>query len=126
MQTTKPTHLVTGSEAEFRACEYLTQQGLQLKQANYRCKMGEIDLIMRDNDYYVFIEVRYRRQDSHGDGAASINTHKQQKLIRAAQQYLQTHELTEKVMCRFDVISLDAATTDNKIEWIKDAFWVEW
>jgi putative endonuclease len=78
-----------GQQAEQQAAEFLTQQGLTPLQRNYRCRSGEIDLIMRGREGLVFVEVRFRRHMSFGGAAASVDRNKQQKLLRAAQHYLQ-------------------------------------
>lgn len=114
-----------GAEQEQLVCDYLTKQGLQLLTQNYNCKMGEIDLIMLDGDFYVFVEVRFRSRADFGGGSASVDKHKQKKLIRTATYYLQQNQLLDKVPCRFDVVSV---TDDKKtkFQWIKDAFWVQY
>lgn len=115
-----------GAQAEDLACQYLNQQGLQLVARNYRCKLGEIDLIMRDKDYLVFVEVRYRKQMGFGSNLESVNYFKQQKLIKATRYYLQTHNLYNTQACRFDVVALTKQTGEFKLEWIKDAFQVSY
>lgn len=105
-----------GREAENLAATFLQGQGLRLVARNYRCRMGEIDLIMEQDGTLVFVEVRMRRSAGFGGAAASITAHKQRKLIHAAQHYLQ--QQTRQPPCRFDALLLDGDT----IEWIKDAF----
>lgn len=106
-----------GREAEQRAEQYLQAQGLAPVTRNYLCRMGEIDLVMRDGPALVFVEVRLRRHRGFGDALASVDARKQQRLIRAAQHYLQRHPWDGP--CRFDVVGLDA---QNRISWIRDAF----
>jgi len=106
----------SGAQAEDSAAEFLERQGLKLVERNYRCRMGEIDLIMDDRATRVFVEVRLRRNRDFGGAAESITQSKQGKLIRAAQYYLQ--QLPKQPPCRFDAVLLDGF----KIEWIKDAF----
>jgi len=115
----------TGQFAEDEACKYLLQQGMRFIMRNYRCRMGEIDLIFRDETDVVFVEVRYRKSAHFGDGAESVNYFKQQKLIRAAALYIQRYSVA--LPCRFDVISV-APGLDKKLhfEWIKSAFETEW
>lgn len=114
-----------GQAAEQQAANYLSRHGLQLIQRNYQCRMGEIDLIMRDKNCLVFVEVRYRHQDSHGHGVETVTFMKQKKLIRTASFYLQQKNLWEKVPCRFDVVAI--ANAENRdILWIKDAFQVQY
>lgn len=113
-----PKHLTDGKAAEQLAATFLHQNGLTLVEQNFRCPYGEIDLIMRDDDTLVFVEVRLRGNNHFGGAAMSITRSKQEKLSRAAARYLQTHGNTK---CRFDVVlmhKIDIAT----IEWIKNAF----
>lgn len=107
----------TGISAESRAEDHLTQQGLCLVQRNYRCKSGEIDLIMTHNEYLVFVEVRYRQQSNFGSAVESVTQSKQRKLISAAQHFLLTSGRDQP--CRFDIIGIDSGT---QITWLKDAF----
>ncbi|MCC6916797.1 YraN family protein, partial [Nitrosomonas sp.] len=80
-----------GSDAEQRAAIFLQQQKLTLLESNYRCRFGEIDLIMQEGNTVVFVEVRMRSGNRFGGAAASITTAKQLKLIRAARHYLAMH-----------------------------------
>lgn len=114
-------HLATGKQAELLACRYLQQQGLSLQQKNYSCKAGEIDLIMRERDLLVFVEVRFRKNSHFGNGAESITHHKRRKLITTARYYLQ-QLAGSPVACRFDVISISGPAQAPAIDWIKDAF----
>lgn len=108
-----------GAEAERWALRYLQQQGLRLVAQNYRSRFGEIDLMMREGAVLVFIEVRLRRQSGFGGAAASIDHHKQQRLIRTAQQYLSTQVHTPA--CRFDALIMEDAQGRN-VQWLKNAF----
>nr|WP_124949791.1 YraN family protein [Sulfuriferula thiophila] len=105
-----------GAAAEQTAADYLTQQGLVLVERNFRCRLGEIDLIMRDGQTLVFIEVRQRASQQFGGAAGSIDGRKQQKLIATAQQYLA--RLGKTPPCRFDALLLQG----QSMEWIRDAF----
>ena len=117
--STLPPHLAAGQKGEDRACRFLEQQGLQLITRNYSCRMGEIDLIMQDQRFLVFVEVRYRSSHVYGGSAMSVTRTKQQKIIRAALFYLQQKRLYNKVPCRFDVLAI---TGEERVEWIKNAF----
>ncbi len=108
-----------GSAAEQHAATFLQQQKLTLLERNYRCRFGEIDLIMQEGDALVFVEVRMRSSDRFGGAAASITATKQAKLIRAARHYLAGQD--DDLPCRFDAI-LISGTQENDIEWIKNAF----
>lgn len=110
-----------GQDAEQCACDYLQQQGLKLVTKNFRCKLGEIDLVMHDANVLTFIEVRCRNNTDFGSGAETINYKKRTKIIKTAQHYLQKYNLLEKTACRFDVVSIEAHQ-QLKIEWIKNAF----
>ncbi len=109
-----------GAQAEIRAEKFLQQQGLVTQAKNYRCKPGEIDLIMMHSNELIFIEVRLRNHSQFASAAESITIRKQRKIIKAAQYYLQEMKLTETANCRFDVIAFN----DNfsPPEWIKNAF----
>ncbi len=107
----------TGNMAEDHVLNYLTAQGLQLVIRNYSCKAGEIDLIMRDGEQLVFVEVRYRALTSFGSALESVTPTKQRRLIITAQYYLQ--QTRQMPACRFDVV---AVGPDRRTQWIKDAF----
>ena len=109
---------LVGDEAEQTAQRYLEQRGLNLLQKNYQKKVGEIDLIMQDGDFTVFVEVRYRDNNEHGGSVCSINHNKQRKIIRAAQCYIQEIDDVE-LPCRFDIVGIEG---QDQIEWIQDAF----
>lgn len=109
-----------GQEIEQLACQYLTRNGLKLIQKNVRCRLGEIDLIMLDGATVVFVEVRYRQTNSHGGPLESITEHKKNKIFRAAQYYLQTAHLVDKVPVRFDVLAV-SGETPRQMTWIKQA-----
>lgn len=105
----------TGQIGEDQALAYLQQQGLHLLERNFRCKGGEIDLIMQDGKVLVFVEVRMRSDSKFGGAAASVGSAKQKRLIIAAQIYLQRHSMPPP--CRFDVIAFD----DKQMTWLKNA-----
>jgi putative endonuclease len=108
-----------GAQAEQWAAQHLQQQGLKPIAQNYRGRFGEIDLIMQDGPSLVFIEVRLRRNPDFGGAAASIDSRKQQRIIRTAQQYLAG--LNHIPPCRFDVVLMDDAQGHN-VQWLRNAF----
>ena len=110
-------HLQRGSDTENLACNYLQVNGLQFVQKNYRIRTGEIDLIMRDGNVLIFVEVRYRKSQRYGGALHSIDPRKQARIIRTAQHYLQYRAPDAQV--RFDVVAVEG---DNGIQWIKNAF----
>lgn len=113
----KAAHLQRGENSEHLACKHLQANGLKLLQQNYRLRTGEIDLIMRDGNIIVFIEVRYRKSQRYGGALLSIDARKQARIIRTAQHYLQYR--APEAQARFDVIAIEG---DNGIQWIKNAF----
>ncbi len=110
-----------GNEAELIACDYLVLCGLKLIKRNFRCRLGEIDLIMQDADELVFIEVRYRQSNEFGGAIGSIDKHKCQKMIKTAFYYLQQKRCCDDKACRFDVMIIHSMHF-KRVEWIKDAF----
>lgn len=111
---------VLGQRGERKAESFLKRQGLSCLKRNYTCRMGEIDLIMQQDDALVFVEVRLRSRRGYGDGADSIDAAKRRKLVLAARHYLMKHPQRGEMPCRFDVISLDGDT--DSITWIPNAF----
>lgn len=112
----------TGKHAEDLACQYLNQQGLHLLERNFNSRFGEIDLVMRDRDTTVFIEVRFRQHDDIVDPLSSIDHRKQLKLIRTARYYLQQQPRSDLSPARFDVIAITVQGGQHRIQWIKNAF----
>ncbi len=108
-----------GAEAEQRAAQFLQRRGLMLLHKNYRCRLGEIDLIMRDGATVVFVEVRLRSRSDFGGPAASIGATKQTRLRRTAEHYLST--LRHTPPCRFDAVLL-RSREPAQVEWIRNAF----
>lgn len=112
---------VRGRRAEDLACRYLERQGLRLLERNYRCARGEIDLIMQHGESLVFVEVRYRRSNTFGSGAESVDQRKQFRLIETALHYIQKRNAAGRPS-RFDVISVSPGTPEDNIDWIPNAF----
>ena len=117
--------LTIGKSAEEYAKQYLQRQGLTLVGQNYRCKYGEIDLIMQDKKTTVFVEVRFRKSQRFGSGAETVDYHKQRKLLATAAHFLQSHADAAKRPCRFDVLSLTTSPTQSQeaydVQWIANA-----
>ena len=85
---------------------------------NFRCRMGEVDLIARDGDYLVFVEVKYRSSEEAGGPLAAVNGAKRRTISRVARFYLLTHYHTMDIACRFDVVGFYGPL----IQWLKNAF----
>jgi putative endonuclease len=111
-----------GVAAEERALRYLLEQGLRLIARNYRCRLGEIDLVMLDDATLALVEVRYRSREDFGGAIASVTWRKQRSLICAAKHLLATRQELRRFAARFDVVALDGARDCPQIRWIRNAF----
>jgi len=119
-----------GREAERLAEKYLLAQGLELVERNFLCRHGEIDLIMLQQGTLIFVEVRRRRSSRFARAAATVDRHKQDKLVRAAGIYLGRRRQFRNHTTRFDVLAIDDSGTDSSasiggeitIQWLPDAF----
>ncbi len=100
-----------GKSAEDAAAALLLNKGMTILERNFRLKLGEIDLIAKDKDEVVFVEVRSRASSAFGGAAASVGSAKRRKLIKAAQVWLQTRSYDGP--CRFDVVALDAGRAEH-------------
>jgi len=119
----RPTAIALGSRWEGVALEHLLANGLTLVDRNFRCRMGEIDLVMRTSSLLVFVEVRYRKKNRYASAAESVDLHKQRKLAQAAAVFIGRHPQYRQHVVRFDVVAFDA-TPDNQctLQWLQDAF----
>ena len=106
----------TGLRGEMQAARYLRRQGMRVLARRYRTPHGEIDLIARDGEYLVFVEVKTRPRGVIGEGAQAVGADKRRHLAFAAQYYMKTHGLTDKA--RFDVIEITA----SGLRHLKNAF----
>ena len=111
-----------GLLGEELALEHLQAHGLKLVARNYRCKLGELDLVMLDGATLVLIEVRSRSSNDYGGAAASVTWDKQRRLSRAAEHLLMKRADLKRYAARFDVVAITAEGTDAKVDWIKRAF----
>lgn len=115
---------VLGRRAEDVACRHLEARGLRLLERNYRCRAGEIDLVMLDGATLALVEVRSRSTSAHGDAASTVGARKQQRFIRAARHLLLTRPDYRRLAARFDVVAIDSSSSGEppRITWIRDAF----
>lgn len=112
-----------GGNAERRALKFLQKNGLILISKNFRCRLGEIDLVMLDGCCVVIVEVRYRKNGHFASAAESVDRRKQGKLVRTAAMFLGRQPKYSSHPVRFDVIAFDQVQDrDCKLQWIKDAF----
>src|SRR5688572_14129154 len=107
-----------GEPAEELAAAFLEREGLRILERNYRCKLGEIDLVAKSGATTIFVEVRARASEAFGGAAASITAAKRARIIRAARHYLTRHK--SEPACRFDVVLVRGA--EQRIEWLPGAF----
>ena len=114
-----PARRLDGPAAEARACRHLEARGLRLVTRNFRCRRGEIDLVMEEGETLVFVEVRYRHDTRFGRAEETVGRAKQARLLAAAALYLQ-REPTR--VARFDVVAIHPGGGGFRVEWIRDAF----
>jgi putative endonuclease len=106
-----------GARAEALAARHLASHGLEIVARNVRSRFGEIDLVARDGDVLVFVEVRLRRSSAFGGAGASITAAKRARLVKAAEGYLAGLRLVPA--CRFDAVLLDDLD-GGRVEWLRD------
>ncbi len=112
-----------GARLEQLALDRLQDAGLTLLARNFRCRVGEIDLVMLDRGCLVFVEVRYRKPNRFASALESIDVHKQRKLAKAALFFLGRHRAFRNHTVRFDVVAFDGPAPDRyTLQWLKDAF----
>ncbi len=112
-----------GQRAEDIACDFLRARGLEILERNFRRKLGELDIVARAGDVLVIVEVRCRASVRFGGAAASVDGRKQQRLVRAAAQFLQQRRNFSHLRVRFDVISVsETGLTPPRVEWFQHAF----
>lgn len=116
--TGKASRRAVGASYEEQAARYLEKQGYRILERNFFSRYGEIDLIAKDGDTLVFIEVKYRSSIAAGDPAEAVTEKKQGRIRKTAQYYLCRHRISEDIPCRFDV----AAVLGSQIRLIKNAF----
>jgi putative endonuclease len=112
-----------GRAAEAIAARFLASHGLEIVMRNFRRRLGEIDLVARDNNVLVIVEVRTRSTQKYGGAAASVDWRKRTRIVRAARLLLSKHAAYTRMRIRFDVIVvLNALAEDPRVQWIKHAF----
>jgi len=115
----KTAHLTSGKNAEDTAHQFLQEQGLRPIGRNFRCKLGELDLLMRDGRALVIVEVRYRKTSRYGTAAETVTAAKQSRIIAATHYFLSRSPQYKDCPIRFDVVALSGG---GAINWIKNAF----
>lgn len=89
---------------------------------NYTCRLGELDLVMRDHEFVVIVEVKFRAHGALVSGPESVTTVKQARLVRAATHFLQSRPDLQALPVRFDLLSVTEKASQQQIDWIRDAF----
>ena len=114
----------TGKIGEDYTASLLENRGWQILERNYHSRYGEIDIIARDGQYIVFVEVKTRRSTGLTHPLAAVTKAKQQKLIKTALLYLSEHPEAQSLDCRFDVagVTTDSAGTVLHMDYIENAF----
>ncbi|MGB5217816.1 MAG: YraN family protein [Smithella sp.] len=115
------TRIVTGKKGEMIAADYLKKNGYDILEINFRCPLGEIDIIARDKEDLVFLEVKTRRSDDLGYPEEAVDRKKQKKISRLADYYLQTKKLIN-TPARFDVVAVTMSESSIEVKLIKNAF----
>src|SRR5271157_3252850 len=112
----------TGTIGEKLAADFLTEQGYEIIETNYRCKEGEVDIIAKDGDVLVFIEVRAKNSRTFGSPEESITARKKEHLKNVAARYQETHDcLLQQPRIDFVAVELDTGGNPRRIEVIKNA-----
>ena len=114
-----------GLEGENLACEALERRGYTIVARRYRTSHGELDIVARDGEYLVFVEVKAREGGSFGEPEEAVTLQKQQRMVWMATDYLARRGGPE-VPCRFDVVGVNSCTTPPTITVIPDAFRPDW
>lgn len=107
-----------GSRYEENAARFLTEKGYIILEKNFRCRMGEIDLIGKSEGYLCFIEVKYRSSSGYGFPSEAVDNRKRRRIVRTALSYMNYHRLSPDTACRFDIVEI----LDHKYSLIKNAF----
>ncbi len=111
-----------GRWAEQIALRHLEDHGLLPHSQNYRWRGGEIDLVMLQDHWVVFVEVRYRGGSGYGNSAESVDLRKQRRIVNTARYFLQRHPGLIDRPCRFDVVAVSGSGEEQNVQWIANAF----
>jgi putative endonuclease len=112
----------TGRAAEAAVRAWLEAQGLACVETNFRARVGELDLVMRDGDVVAIVEVRHRATASHGGARESVHAFKQRRIVAATGRLLATRPALSNARLRFDVVAVEGAPPEWQFDWIRDAF----
>lgn len=110
-----------GKAIEDHVAGYLAARGCTIIARRYRWRHGEIDLVVRDGEELVFVEVRARRRRDYGTGAETVTARKQRRVVASARHFIRERGLWDSP-CRFDVVSVETAGGRARVSWLRDAF----
>jgi putative endonuclease len=113
---------VVGDDKEMLACSFLEEKGCRIIERNFRCWMGEIDIIARDGSYLCFIEVKFRKDNSYGDAKEAVNYSKQKRISKVSSFYLYSKKVSFDSPIRYDVIAESVDDGILTFDWVKNAF----
>jgi putative endonuclease len=114
--------MAVGGRAERLAQRFLERKGLRLVTANYRCRLGELDLVMTDGEQLVIVEVRYRARAAPVDPALTVTAIKRLRLLRATAHFLHTHPRFRHCGVRMDVVAITGPVEAAELRWLPSAF----
>lgn len=112
----------TGSRYEEQAAVFLQKKGLVIRERNFRCPLGEIDIIAQEEEIFVFCEVKYRRDERAGAPEEAVDSRKQSTICKTAAWYLKQRGLPADISCRFDVVAIQGVGSSCRLRWIRNAF----
>lgn len=121
-RTESARHLASGREAEALAETHLHARGLRTVARNYRCRYGELDLVMRDGPALVVVEIRYRRHLVPVPPAETVTARKRTRIARAAADFLQRYPAYDEYPLRFDVVAVSGLLNAPNVQWLRSAF----
>lgn len=109
---------LVGSEYEALAVSYMEEHGIQILARNYRCRQGEIDIVGKEDQYLLFVEVKYRKNLQAGYPSEAVTVAKQKRIYQSARYYLYENHLSEDIPIRFDVVAI----LGKEVQYIRNAF----
>ena len=114
---------IIGNYGEDCAAKFLEKNKYKIIERNFSCKFGEIDIIAKDKNILVFVEVKSRTNEMYGTPAMAVNYYKRKNIVKTAKYYIMKNKLQNE-FCRFDVVEILLENDDNNIRLIKNAFMV--
>lgn len=107
-----------GNDFEKLAADFLQSKGMTILKLNFYCKMGEVDIIAKDKEYLVFVEVKYRKSNTKGSGFEAVGFNKMRKISRVADYYMYSNHYSGTTSVRFDVVVIE----EGHLKHLENAF----